>query len=163
MHIFFVKFEMYLLWRLQLFYIQNICMTSRPSMVSTKWSIACSAPPQISVSKLTLFVLAVYLLAIAVCLWNSVCCFWNPMCCRPCFSLPHGGTFSCTTVSLHCLPCIPCLYLHCPSHPSVYHAKCISKLSWIDCPLAWAGPEDLSPRAKGQGLEDLSLALMCVR
>ena len=89
-----------------------------------KYKMVQWLPPQISVSKLTLFVLAVYLLAIAICLWNSVCC-------RPCFSLPHGGTFSCTTVSLHCLPCILCLYLHCPSHPSVYHAKCISKLSWI--------------------------------
>ena len=145
---FFVKFEMYL-WDvtsptfLHSKYLHDI------SSEHGKYKMVQWLPPQISVSKLTLFVLAVYLLAIAVCLWNSVCCFWNPMCRHPCFSLPHGGTFSCTTVSLHCLPCIPCLYLHCPSHPSVYHAKCISKLSWIDCP--WAG------------LEDLSLALMCVR
>ena len=38
-------------------------------------------------------------------------------------------------------------------HYSIYVA--------LDCP--WAGPEDLGPRAKGQGLEDLSLALMYVR
>ena len=82
MHIFFVKFEMYLLWRLQLFYIQNICMTSRPSMVSTKWSIhgpldACSAPPQISVSKLTLFVLVVSYPSAVVCLLIVTCGVWK--------------------------------------------------------------------------------------
>ena len=43
--------------------------------------------------------------------------------CRPLMFFPHGRTFYCTTLSLPCLACIPCLYIYNPSRYSVLFAK----------------------------------------
>ena len=84
---------------------------------------ACSAPPQVSDSQLTMFVHAVFLLAVAV--RSLKIENWNK-CCKAHTRLPihHGGIpLACTTLSLHRLPRIPRIYLYSPSRYPVLHAK----------------------------------------